>query len=76
MYFFFFCIYYDNKEQLKAKIKVKETDPAWGENWLFPAAFWRLKPIILRPLSNMETSLSLALGVTEAVTEKNLGRWW
>ena len=37
--FFFFCKDYNNKEQQKAKVKVKETDPTWSENWLFPAAF-------------------------------------
>ena len=37
--YFFFCKDYNNKEQQKAKVKVKETDPTWSENWLFPAAF-------------------------------------
>ena len=33
---------YNNKSKWKTKVKVRETDPSWSQNWLFPTALWRL----------------------------------
>ena len=33
------------QKQWEAKVKVKETDPTWSQNWLFPITFSVLREV-------------------------------